>query len=267
MSTTTKQSKEQPNVIAIKGPLLSKESYTVLISGYLKILNNNHTSNGRIIPNDVMLMICQYVITKRECLVKICSLGTNYVGKSSIIERYVNDIFTSPMMSTIGASFLIKYQEINECIRLKYQIWDNSGQEKYQSFSPMYYRNMQAAFLAFDITNKDSFNALKYWLDQVRPNVNNALIVVVGNKTDLENQRQVTRELGQQFADNNQCLFIETSAKTGDNINKLFEIMGKAIVERFNLEYIDANECNYNLLEKKENPKPNSSNYENCVLL
>lgn len=258
--STVKNSRERPNINVMTRSLVSKESYNLLVSGYIKLFDE-------ITPNDVILMICKYVLTKKECVVKICSLGTNFVGKSSIIERYVKNTFTSPSISSIGASFLIKYQEINECIRLKYQIWDNTGQEKFRSISPIYYRNMQAGFLAYDITNRDSFNRLEYWLHEIRSNSKDAIIVVVGNKIDLKNQRQVTTKEGEQFAKNNQCLFIETSAKLGDNIDILFEIMGKQIVERFNLDYIDANQCNYTLLEKKMTAKPTSSYYDACVVL
>jgi small GTP-binding protein len=113
---------------------------------------------------------------------------------------------------------------------VKFEIWDTAGQERYHSLAPMYYRGAQAAIVVYDITNRETFNRAKMWLDELkRQGEPNVQVCLVGNKTDLESARQVPPEEAQSYAKGRPCLFFETSAKTGTNIKEVFEMLAKQL--------------------------------------
>merc|ERR1711865_1001085 len=102
----------------------------------------------------------------------------------------------------------------------KYEIWDTAGQERYKSLAPMYYRGAAAAVIVYDITSKESFDAAKSWVAELQST--DTLIALAGNKSDLDAQRVVAREVAQAYAEENGILFMETSARSGLNVNELF---------------------------------------------
>ncbi|KAG1688797.1 Ran-binding protein 9 [Nymphon striatum] len=113
------------------------------------------------------------------------------VGKSSIVQRFVNDVFNVNVESTIGASFMTKNLIMNDYV-FKFQIWDTAGQERYRSLAPMYYRGAGSAIIVYDVTNKTSFNSVKSWVHELRQHGSNDLILAIaGNKCDLEDKREV----------------------------------------------------------------------------
>ncbi|KAK8893233.1 hypothetical protein M9Y10_021650 [Tritrichomonas musculus] len=151
---------------------------------------------------------------------KIVFIGDSSVGKTSIINQYIYGSVTPDHQPTIGIDFFAKSLKIdNKSIRL--QIWDTAGQEKFHSMIPMYIRTSTVAVLVYDITSKASFESLDKWLQTVFDHAN-PIIFIVGNKVDLQEQRAVTTEEGQKFADEHQAHFIETSARTPTNIHTLF---------------------------------------------
>ena len=113
---------------------------------------------------------------------KVVILGDSSVGKSSIINRYINKVFNDYNEPTIGAAFFTVI--INKNIQL--EIWDTAGQERYKSLAPMYYRGSHAAFVVYDITNKNSFNNALKWIDELKMITDGCLIYLIGNKSDLE---------------------------------------------------------------------------------
>ncbi|KAJ3447034.1 ras-related protein rab-5c [Anaeramoeba flamelloides] len=153
---------------------------------------------------------------------KIVFLGESSVGKSSLVIRFVKRKFSPYQEPTIGAAFLSKKLTHNN-VHFKLQIWDTAGQERYHSLAPMYYRGSSAAFVIYDVTQKVTFEKSKKWIDELKklgdPNVQ---IAFVANKIDLAENQKVSREIGQNFADENGLTFFETSAKTGKNVDKLF---------------------------------------------
>ena len=117
---------------------------------------------------------------------------------------------------------------------VRVQIWDTAGQEAYRSITRSYYKSSTCAFIVYDITNKNSFESISSWLTECREMCyKDILICLVGNKTDLEENRIISREEGQKFAENNGLLFFETSALNGSNIKKIFEESTSLIVDRF----------------------------------
>nr|XP_018682637.1 PREDICTED: ras-related protein RHN1 isoform X2 [Musa acuminata subsp. malaccensis] len=136
--------------------------------------------------------------------------------------------------STIGAAFFSQVLSLNEGI-VKFDIWDTAGQERYRSLVPMYYHGAAAAIIVYDISNMDSYVRAKKWVRELQRQGNPYLILaLVGNKIDLEAKRKVESEEGLQYAQENGLFFIETSAKTAENINELFYEIGKLLSHHLN---------------------------------
>lgn len=156
--------------------------------------------------------------------VKLVLLGHSGVGKSCIVLRFVRGQFDDNSKVTIGASFLSQTVALQDDTRVKFEIWDTAGQERYSSLAPLYYRGASAAVVVYDITNAESFQKARYWVKELLKHANPGIVIaLVGNKSDLTNQREVSFQEAKEFAEaNGMGMFIETSAKTADNINELF---------------------------------------------
>jgi len=153
---------------------------------------------------------------------KLVFVGDSSVGKTSIISRFMYDHFDSNYDATIGIDFLAKTHTVqNKTVRL--QLWDTAGQERFRSLIPSYIRDSSVAVVVYAIDNLGSFEAVDKWIEEVRnERENEVLILLVGNKVDLSN-RQVPRRKGEDKARDCGAHFIETSAKTGHNIGELFD--------------------------------------------
>lgn len=155
---------------------------------------------------------------------KLVLLGDTAVGKSCLVVRFVRDEFFEFQEPTIGAAFLTQTIVLPEdSTTVKFEIWDTAGQERYRSLAPMYYRGATAAIVVYDITNKDSFTGAKSWVKELqRRGDPNVVIALAGNKADLQTRRKVDKEEAQAYAEENNILHIETSAKTAENVKQLF---------------------------------------------
>ena len=154
--------------------------------------------------------------------VKVVLLGDAGVGKSSLVLRFVTNSFDKYSESTIGASFMSKLLLVDGA-PIKYQIWDTAGQEKYHSLAPMYYRGAAAAIIVYDITRAASFQTLKNWvreLQQLGPE--NIVLAICGNKSDLEDKREVSTAEAKAYAAEIGALFLESSAKLNKNVADVF---------------------------------------------
>jgi len=161
---------------------------------------------------------------------KVVFLGQSGVGKTSITLRFCRDTFQDGTEATIGASFLTKMMTINDR-QIKFEMWDTAGQERYRALAPMYYRNADAAVLVYDITDPESFSALRSWYQELQKNVPNCIILLAGNKLDLD--RAVPRESPEEFSSEHECPLIEVSSKTGERVEELFMTLGSLLTERF----------------------------------
>lgn len=160
---------------------------------------------------------------------KLVFLGEQSVGKTSLITRFMYDSFDNTYQATIGIDFLSKTMYLEDrTIRL--QLWDTAGQERFRSLIPSYIRDSSVAVVVYDITNANSFQQTSKWIDDVRTERgSDVIIILVGNKTDLSDKRQVSTEEGERKARELNVMFIETSAKAGYNVKQLFRRVAAAL--------------------------------------
>jgi len=169
---------------------------------------------------------------RKKVLLKVIILGDSSVGKTSLMNQYVNKKFNTQYKATIGADFLTKEVSIPEGV-VTMQIWDTAGNEGFQSLGVAFYRGADAGILAFDLTSKKSFDALDTWRNEFLVQASSGdpekfPFVVLGNKVDLKEQRVVTMEEAEQYCiqrnitSENQPLYWETSAKTNEGVDQAF---------------------------------------------
>lgn len=164
---------------------------------------------------------------------KVVVLGSQGVGKTSVVIRYVGGMFSKAVSPTIGASFFTYKLNVDN-YRVKLQVWDTAGQERFRSMAPMYYRKANAAMLIYDITSSDSFYDIKDWVSELKRNVDTPIITcLVGNKCDLQDGRQVETNTAQDFADSIDSLFFETSALKNTGIEEAFLQVAKKLIKLY----------------------------------
>lgn len=166
----------------------------------------------------------------RGLSLKVVFLGDTAVGKSCLAVRFVRNEFFEFQEPTIGAAFLGKNINLNDK-RYKFEIWDTAGQERYRSLAPMYYRGAKAAVIVYDITDEDTFKGAKTWVSEIKKKSNNCFILLVGNKVDLTNNRKVDINMVKNYVDDNNIIYMESSAKTGLNVEKIFTTIAENISE------------------------------------
>jgi small GTP-binding protein len=164
---------------------------------------------------------------------RICLIGNICVGKTSLLARYADNSFKESYANTIGVDFRVitlKYKDIIA----KVHIWDTAGNERFKSITINYYRSSHGFIYVYDITSKESFENLDMWINLTNENCGtNAINFLVGNKSDLEKEREVSKEEGEEFAKKYDLIFIETSAKNNDNVGKLFEFFTYKLIEYY----------------------------------
>ena len=170
-----------------------------------------------------------------DFIFKVLLLGNSDVGKSSLILRYVDQVWSDTFVPTIGVDFKVKTLELQNK-QIKMQIWDTAGQERFRNVISSYFRGAHGILLIYDVTNRDSFKNLESWLIEIEQNSSeNVLKVLIGNKNDLVDDKEIKTEEGQAFANRNGMQFIETSAKENTNVTEAFESLAKLMME-FNSE-------------------------------
>ena len=172
---------------------------------------------------------------------KLIVIGDSGVGKSCLTTKAVKNNFEDYYQATVGFEFLTFNMKINEFV-IKMQIWDTCGQEIYKSLISNFYRNSSLAIILYSIDNKESFEHAENWLNDLKSQANpDVRIFLVGNKSDLEDERKVTKEEGLKFKnDQGLDLFMETSAKTGYNARNVLIEAAKMLYADY-LKYIEAN--------------------------
>ena len=175
---------------------------------------------------------------------KVIIVGDPAVGKSCILNRFLNNKFNEEYEITVGVEFGAKTILLEDGERIKLQIWDTAGQETFKSITRAYYRSAAIAILVYDITNEESFKSIENWISECRTNGNPEMtLVLAGNKIDIEEERMINKEKGENLAKENNMLFYETSAKNDGSISELFFNSSKIITEKIKKGEIDpANE-------------------------
>ncbi|XP_016055300.1 PREDICTED: ras-related protein Rab-3C [Miniopterus natalensis] len=167
-----------------------------------------------------------------DYMFKLLIIGNSSVGKTSFLFRYADDSFTSAFVSTVGIDFKVKTVLRNEK-RIKLQIWDTAGQERYRTITTAYYRGAMGFVLMYDITNEESFSAVQDWSTQIKTySWDNAQVILVGNKCDMEDERVVSSERGQRLGEQLGFEFFETSAKDNINVKQTFEHLVDIICDK-----------------------------------
>ena len=162
----------------------------------------------------------------KEFEIKICLLGDVSVGKTSIASRFCKNMFNENYINTIGGAYQQQNIILNNGVKMKLHIWDTSGQDRFRSMTNLYYRDAQVAILTYDVTNEQSLDSLSYWLKELNDKVDqdNMLLCLAGNKNDVDpKEKKVPVQKGKEFAEKNNMLFYETSAKTGAGVKELFQ--------------------------------------------
>ena len=195
-----------------------------------------------------------------DLMFKILLLGDSGVGKSSLLLRYTKNEFISDMRSTIGVEFALKYITIDN-YQLKIQIWDTAGMERYRSITNAYYKGAKGVIVLYDICRKKSFENVDKWIDDFKSKADDdAVIILIGNKSDLDDKREVSKEEGESKAQMNKFAFMETSAKDNNNVQKAFETLFSEIVKIYkNKNNIDLNDNKEGDEGMKKNMKENGN--------
>nr|CDS31607.1 phytochelatin synthase [Hymenolepis microstoma] len=166
-----------------------------------------------------------------DYLFKLLLIGDSGVGKSCLLLRFSDDAFTDTYISTIGVDFKIRTLELDGKI-IKLQIWDTAGQERFRTITSSYYRGAHGIIIVYDITDEATFASLKNWQSEIDHYASTTVCrLLVGNKCDMVSKRAVSYEDGQSYADSLSIPFLETSAKTAEQVHQAFVKMATLIKE------------------------------------
>ena len=159
---------------------------------------------------------------KEDYKLKVVVVGDSGVGKTNLIKRFVSNTYNPNTKATVGVEFLSKSYKINDQV-FKIEIWDTAGQERYKSITAAYYKGAKGALIVYDITQKDTFENINKWMSEVRDKSTKDLkILIVGNKTDLVDERQVSTEEALSKAKELESPVMEASALDGSNVKAAF---------------------------------------------
>ncbi|OHS98221.1 Ras family protein [Tritrichomonas foetus] len=161
--------------------------------------------------------------TEPDFRFKICVIGSSGCGKTAMVDQLISGKFNENTKPTVGVSYRPYQFSINDYI-VHLELWDTAGQEKYKAVAKTYFRNAVGCALVFDTTDQQSFDELSFWIQQFRQLADpNAMILLVGNKIDLTDKRQIQSDIAEKFASDNLIVYVETSALTGHNIKETFQ--------------------------------------------
>ena len=160
---------------------------------------------------------------KVDLEIKLAFIGQSTVGKTSLITQYTKKTFADTYLSTIGADQIIKELKLENGVKVKLNIWDTAGQERFRSVNAIFLKGAQIVIMVYDITKRDTFDEIKnYWYNNVKSIIaKDTVLGIAGNKSDLYENEQVSKEEGQQYAQEIKAVFKETTATTFESINEL----------------------------------------------
>ena len=183
-----------------------------------------------------------------DFLFKIVIIGDSGVGKTNLISQYIDSRFSLSSKTTVGVEFKSKILTVNQR-RINVQLWDTAGQERFRAITSVYYRGAKGAVVVYAIDNEESFKSVEHWLKDLRSNGDKDLpIMLLANKSDLEEKRAVKKDEGMTFAKGNSMLFYETSALNGNNIEAAFKELIETVykINKAEIEEEDEEDINEN---------------------
>ena len=195
----------------------------------------------------------------QENTIKLIILGSSSVGKTCLLQKAFENEFNQNSLSTIGIDFKTKFFKFDDT-KVKVNYIDTAGQEKFRAISVNYLKGTDGAVLVFDITKKETYELIGTWLDDIRENNKMSIgKMLIGNKADLEDEREVSKEEGEQLAQMLECKYYETSAKTGQNVNEALDeiarttylIWKKSNENRNSIRISQADSVKPSIVEKK----------------
>ena len=190
-------------------------------------------------------------------VIRLSIIGDSKTGKTSIINRYLGQEFSFDMISNIGIDKQEVIKKMKDGNEMKIIIWDTAGQERFHSISSGTIKNSQGIIVCFALNDRSSFDNVLTWLQDVREISSKIPIVLFGNKCDLIEERKVTNEEAKEFADNNEIIYFETSAKDNINIKEGFEKISEDAYSKALAE----EEAKIELLKKNNNNKKNKKRF------
>ncbi|CAD8132343.1 unnamed protein product [Paramecium octaurelia] len=202
-----------------------------------------------------------------DYIFKFILIGNSSTGKTSILQYFIKQNSRKKVQQTVGIEFQSKFF-VYKNKNIKLQIWDTAGQERFRSIARTYFKNTIGAILVYDVTSQDSFEALDDWIKDARENGKSDLdIIVVGNKIDLIDQRVVDKDYAEREMKNKDVLYVETSAMTGENVDKCFQALIDQICNKIDKGQIEKDEFNPQLknpLKQNLNNKTNNVQSQSC---
>ena len=174
-------------------------------------------------------------------ILNIIIIGDASVGKTNLLSQYISNIFNEDTRPTIGADYSIKVHQIQDK-KINVRFWDTAGQEKYRAISKKFYKDAHGVILVYDVSNRQSYEYLQNWKKEIEENCKeNTIVMLIGNKSDLVEDKKVSEEDGKKFAEDNDFFFLETSAKENENVQESFNLLIDKSAERplKELDYID----------------------------
>ena len=172
--------------------------------------------------------------TGMDCVYKVLLLGDSTVGKTCILLKYTDKIFQETHMMTIGLDYRLKVMQLQSGKEVKLQIWDTAGQDRFRSITKNYYKGSHGIILIYDVTSLKTFENVKSWVSQIHEEISDKVVIyLVANKIDMDDLRKVTKEEGKKLAEELDVPFVETSAKTGENIDYIFSDISERIDKVF----------------------------------
>ncbi|XP_063711965.1 uncharacterized protein LOC134840181 [Symsagittifera roscoffensis] len=166
---------------------------------------------------------------------KIVFLGASGVGKSSICHYFIKGEFSTDLASTVGATFHLQKLKVGD-VSVKLKVWDTAGQERFRSLLPMYYKACQGALIVYDMTNRESFESAQSYLQLLRNQAEDAEVLLIANKCDLAHMRTVSMQEGMRQASNEGIAYLETSAKSGQNVKDAVQTLTEKVYHKLHKE-------------------------------
>lgn len=200
-----------------------------------------------------------------DYLFKLLLIGDSGVGKTSILFKFSEDTFSPAFISTIGIDFKIRTIEVDGK-RIKLQVWDTAGQERFRTITTAYYRGAMGIMLVYDVSNLKSFENISNWIRNIEIHATQDVeLMILGNKCDISDKRQVSKEKGEQLALQHSIKFFETSAKAAINIEEAFVTLARDIKLKMEKRIEDSN-VNRGYQLNKDDPSKRRTRLSFCGL-